>query len=79
MQLVPDLARALVPAERVDARVAAAVLDGGALVELLHEGGREAGFLHRAVRLEDHEQLVGGGPEGGVSVYDVGIDKPNRS
>lgn len=60
MQLVADVAGALVPAQRVDARVAAAVLDGGALVELLHEGGRETGLLHRAVRLEDHEQLVGG-------------------
>lgn len=39
VQLVPDVARALVPAERVDARVAAAVVDGRALVKFLHERG----------------------------------------
>lgn len=54
MQLVSDLARALITAKRVDAGVAAAVLYGGALVELLHESRGETRLLYRAVGLEDY-------------------------
>lgn len=59
VQLVPDVAGTLVPPERVDALVLAAMVHVLALVHLLHEGGRKARLLHRSVRDELHEQLVG--------------------
>ena len=66
MQLVSDLALALVPPEGVDALVLAAVaLEAGALVVLLHEGGREAGLLDGGVGDEADVEVVGGGLEVG--------------
>lgn len=62
MQLVSNIAGTFVASQRVDARVAAAVVDDGALVKLLHERRREPGLLDGTVGLEDDEQLVGGRP-----------------
>lgn len=51
MQLIADVALALVPTERVDALVLTSVVVVlKALIELLYEGGREAGLIHRTVR-----------------------------
>lgn len=63
VQFVADIASALVAAESVDARVATAVLYGRTLVKFLHKRSGEACFLHCAVRFEDYQQLVRGGPE----------------
>lgn len=49
VKLVPNIARALIPAQRVHAGVAAPVLYGRTFVKLFHEGRRESGFLDCAV------------------------------